>query len=278
MTRWNLPERASAFFMKKKLFNTLKPLLDITARKKSFQGLYSMLYHLGLYGMNYGVSGDIKTNGELKLLHHLKNRINRDKPVLFDVGANLGEYSNLLGDVFGSTTQIYAFEPSTPTYNELKQRLTHSNIHAVNAGLSDRTQELKLFINKDHSSMASLYQRDIKNVSMDQFELVSLKTLDEFCQEQGIQQIDFLKIDVEGHEYKVLQGAKKMIQNKGIRFIQFEFGGCNIESGVFLKNFWDLLKNDFNLYRIVADGVYPISEYNETFEIFTYTNFFAELK
>lgn len=237
-----------------------------------------MLYHLGLYGMNYGVSGDIKTNGELKLLHHLKSRINRDKPVLFDVGANLGEYSNLLGDVFNPDTLIYAFEPSTPTFMELKQRLTHSNIIPVNAGLSDSTQVLKLFINKDHSSMASLYQRDIKNVSMEQFELVSLKTLDEFCEEQQIHQIDFLKIDVEGHEYKVLQGAKNMIQNKRIRFIQFEFGGCNIESGVFLKNFWDLLKSDFNLYRIVADGVYPINEYNETLEIFTYTNFFAELK
>jgi hypothetical protein len=145
-------------------------------------------------------------------------------------------------------------------------------------GLSDATQELKLFINKDHSSMASLYQREIKNVSMNEFEVVSLKTLDEFCNEQGIQKIDFLKIDVEGHEYKVLQGASKMIKNKAIRFIQFEFGGCNIESRVFLKNFWDLLKDDFKLYRIVSDGVYPITEYNETLEIFTYTNFFAELK
>jgi FkbM family methyltransferase len=264
--------------MKKKLFNTFKPLLDLTARKKSFQGLYSALYHLGLYGMNYGVSGDIQTNGELKLLHHLKSRINRRDPVLFDVGANLGEYSNLLGSIFGPSSQIYAFEPSAATYVELKKRLMHSNIQPVNVGLSDATQELKLFINKDHSSMASLYQREIKNVSMNEFEVVSLKTLDEFCNEQGIQKIDFLKIDVEGHEYKVLQGASKMIKNKAIRFIQFEFGGCNIESRVFLKNFWDLLKDDFKLYRIVSDGVYPITEYNETLEIFTYTNFFAELK
>lgn len=264
--------------MKKKLFNTLKPILELTARKKRFQGFYSMLYSLGLYGMNYGVSGNIQTNGEMKLLLQLKKRINGAQPVLFDVGANRGEYSDLLAEIFGEGARIFAFEPSTPTFNLLKKQLASPSVQAINLGLSDQKQELKLFMNQELSSMASLYQRDLNTVSMDHFEIVSLTTLDAFCEENGIEKIDFLKIDVEGHELKVLQGARRMLESRNIRFIQFEFGGCNIDSKVFLKDFWDLLRSNYSLYRIVSDGVYPLTTYHETLEVFTYTNFFAELK
>lgn len=270
--------------------------MDLTARKKGFQRLYSMVYHLGLYGMNYGVSGDIHSNGEMNLLRNLRARIKSPNPVLFDVGANVGEYANLLGDVFGPEARIYAFEPSTPTWKVLKTKLTHSNIEAVNLGLSHAIEDVKLYRSQELSSLASVYPRQFQDGTQvgqtpvgqtpvgqtrsDQplaaHEMVSLTTLDRFCAERGISFIDFLKIDVEGHEIKVFEGAADMLARRAIRFIQFEFGGTNIDSRVFLRDFLNLLSPDYRIYRVVTDGVYPVV-YTETLEIFSYSNFFAEL-
>ena len=259
-----------------KFFKIIKPVLDLTARKKGFQRLYSMVYHLGLYGMNYGVSGDINSNGEMNLLRNLRGRINSPNPVLFDVGANVGEYANLLAEVFGQEARIYAFEPSTPTWEVLKSKLVHPNIEAVNLGLSHAVEHVKLYRSQELSSLASVYPRQFQNEKLDQYEMVSLTTLDQFCAERGIDKIDFLKVDVEGHEIKVFEGATQMLARRAIRFIQFEFGGTNIDSRVFLRDFLNLLSPNDRIYRVVTDGIYPLT-YTETLEIFSYSNFFAEL-
>lgn len=259
-----------------KFFKIIKPVLDITARKKGFQRLYSMVYHLGLYGMNYGVSGDINSNGEMNLLRNLRTRIKSPNPVLFDVGANVGEYANLLGDVFGPEARIFAFEPSTPTWEVLKTKLMHPNIEAINLGLSHAVEDVKLYRSEELSSLASVYPRQLQGGKIARYETVSLTTLDQFCAEREIPFIDFLKIDVEGHEIKVFEGAAYMLSRRAIRFIQFEFGGTNIDSRVFLRDFLNLLSPSYRIYRVVTDGVYPVA-YTETLEIFSYSNFFAEL-
>lgn len=260
----------------KKLVDAIKPLVKLTAGKKKFQGLYSKLYHLGLYGMNYGVSGNIHTNGEMRLLNTLRGRISRPNPVLFDVGANVGEYANLLGKTFGKQARIYAFEPSTPTWEVLQSKLEFDHIEAVNLGLSNTTEEVRLYRSEELSSMASVYPRQLQNTTLKEYEIVSLTTLDQFCSEREISFIDFLKIDVEGHELKVLEGASRMLSEQAIRFIQFEFGGTNIDSKVFLRDFLNILSPHYKLFRLVTDGVHPLL-YTETMEIFTYSNFFAEL-
>lgn len=258
------------------LFKIIKPILDFTARKKKFQGMYSKLYHLSLYGMNCGVSGDINSNGEMHLLRTIKARITKKNPVLFDVGANVGEYANLLGETFGPEARIYAFEPSTPTWEVLKSNLTHNHIKAVNRGLSNATEEVKLFRDEELSSMASVYPRQLQHTTLKEYEMVTLTTLDRYCEENGIDFVDFLKVDVEGHELKVFEGATRMLSQRAIRFIQFEFGGTNIDSKVFLRDFFNILLPNYKIYRLVTDGVYPV-RYSETMEIFTYTNYFAEL-
>jgi FkbM family methyltransferase len=257
-------------------FKVIKPIVDLTARKKGFQKLYSMLYHLGLYGMNYGVSGDIHSNGEMRLLREIRAKIKSKNPVLFDVGANIGEYANLLGDTFGAEARIYAFEPSTPTWKVLKTHLKHANIEAVNRGLSQAEEQVKLYRSQELSSMASVYPRQLPDATLSEYEMVTLTTLDQFCEERGIAFVDFLKVDVEGHELKVFEGATRMLSQGAIRFIQFEFGGTNIDSKVFLRDFVTILSPNYKLYRLMTDGLYPVT-YGETMEIFTYTNYFAEL-
>ena len=54
------------------------------------------------------------------------------------------------------------------------------------------------------------------------------------------QEIDIMKLDVEGHELDVLEGSRKTINS--IKLIQFEFGGCNIDSKTFFQDFYYFLK------------------------------------
>jgi len=69
-----------------------------------------------------------------------------------------------------------------------------------------------------------------------------------------------------------------MLHSGSIDFIQFEFGGCNIDSRTYFQDFYYLLKDNYKIYRIVKDGIYPINQYREMYEAFITTNYLAEKK
>ena len=230
-----------------------------------------------LFKMGIGVSSDHSKNGELKLIHYIKNNVS-EKPIIFDVGANIGTYSKLLSSEFPKAT-IYAFEPLIGTFEQLMKTNTSNNIKTFNLGLSDAISEKTIYHN-DNSLLSSLYERDIRHTSstLNKSSTINLTTLDIFCKQNNIQSIDFLKIDVEGHEYNVFKGASEMISNGAIQFIQFEFGGCNIDAKIFFKDLYYLLIENYTLYRIHENGFTLLSNYSETLEQFNTTNYFAQLR
>ena len=69
-----------------------------------------------------------------------------------------------------------------------------------------------------------------------------------------------------------------MLENHKVDFIQFEFGGRNIDSRTYFQDFYYLLKEDYYIYRIVKDGLYKIERYKEMYEAFITTNYLAERK
>ncbi|MFB9174037.1 FkbM family methyltransferase [Roseibium salinum] len=87
--------------------------------------------------------------------------------------------------------------------------------------------------------------------------------------------IDICKMDVEGHELDVLSGFGEAIHH--IDVIQFEFGGCNIDTRTFFQDFWYFFKEyDFEIYRITPFGPTKIKKYTEELEFFNTTNFIAK--
>ena len=232
------------------------------------------------YNLNF------KKNGEKWVLLFLKQKIkiNCENKIFFDVGANVGHYTQLLSEIFDDkTTNIYSFEPSAITYSELAKRfIMYNNVRIYKVGFSDISEEISFFSNDPNttSSLASVYNRQLEHIgiSMQRSEKIKVVTIDNFCKENNITNIDFLKIDVEGHELKVLQGAASMIKEKRINAIQFEFGACAIDSRTYFKDFYRMLSSNYSLFRIVKNGIYPIEKYQETLEIFGHTNFLALLK
>lgn len=259
----------------------VKTLLKPIAGKKLFQKLFEKLYLFSIYGMNYGNGSYLDKSGELKAIKYIQKKIKKDKIVVFDVGANVGGYSMAIKNVFGESVEIHCFEPSLSTYKKLKERLSSlKTVFINNFGLGDKKNRLKLYSDHEGSELASVYDRKLahRNTSMDLFEEVEIDTLDEYCSKNNIGFIDFLKLDVEGHELKVLEGGKKMLDANKLHFIQFEFGGCNIDSKIFFQDFFYLLNDKYKIYRILVDGLFEIKTYNETMEVFTTINYLAELR
>lgn len=235
--------------------------------KKSFQKLFWKIYHFSLKGLNFNIVG----SGEKNVLGYLKNRLS-ENPILFDVGANKGDYTKDLLNYF-PISEIHAFEPIPNTFN-LLHSISLPKGKLNNLGLGAKKEKVKMFYYPDAPTFSSL--KEVTN-NIYQFEEceVEITTIDDYCIENNIQRIDFLKIDVEGFEMAVLEGAKKYLANNKISAIQFEFGSNQVISRNFFKDFYDLLNPNFSIFRILNDGFEEITTYESKHEIFRYSNYFA---
>jgi FkbM family methyltransferase len=255
-------------------------LFDLLFKRKygmlRYQNHFATLHAMAQRGLNIGPSADVLESGEAMVLELLDNR--PGEIVVFDVGANIGEWSELAQNRFGSRARIFSFEPSAATFARLKERVgQHRNITLVNAGLGKEAANVTLYSDAEASGLASIYQRRLDHLKIEMMpkETIRLSRLNDFCRENGIAHIDLLKIDVEGNDLAVLQGAGDMLQNGAIDLIQFEFGGANIDSRTFFQDFWYLLSPHYQIYRVVKNGFMPVPRYQESQEIFVMTNYLA---
>ncbi|HEX7017559.1 MAG TPA: FkbM family methyltransferase [Patescibacteria group bacterium] len=245
------------------------------------QPFFETIFFFSLVGMNKASTGAANSSGEKNVLTFLKQEnIFANKPIIFDVGAHTGQNIEQVINVFPSA-KIVAFEPSKTSFAVLQKKYKRNKeVQLVMKGLSSKKQTHKLFANKAGSGLASLYERDLSHTDLtfSHSEKIVLTTLDSFCAEYMIEKIDFLRMDIEGHELMALQGAKKMLAKRSIKAIQFEFGGTNIDSRTYFKDFFQLLNENYQIYRILHNGFWPIKEYKEIHEIFYNTNFLAVMR
>jgi FkbM family methyltransferase len=264
-----------------------KILFRESIKHPRLQRLWSRLHTIAIFGMNYGGGGLIETSGETWVLGEVVAKRCREisVPVVFDVGANVGDYSLTLKS-FLPAADIYAFEPAVSVFQQLTANIAAASadgkIKPRNFGFSDSERTVEFYSytvdGNEASVLSSIDQRlptQVLDVQTRCSEQVQVRTIDHFCESEGITRIDFLKIDVEGHELSVLRGAERMLTNGAISLIQFEFGPANIYSRTYFYDFWSLLSGAYDFYRIVPQGLAPISYYGEHNEIFLTTNYLA---
>lgn len=240
---------------------------------------FLILKNIGLEGLNYR-NTDINLNGELYLIKKLAIyfKAKNENTILFDVGANIGNYSKELNRYFTDYKTIYAFEPFSVPFNELTNLAKlYPMIKPYNIGFSDTCENKIFYSNENYSEIGGVYDRSIvlENIPQTIKETKQFSTLDFFCNENSIPHIHFLKIDVEGHEYMILKGANLLIQDNKIDFIQFEFGAGNHFSRTFFLDFFQLLSTNYKLFRILSDGIIEVVKYNSDLEIQVLSNYFA---
>ncbi len=242
--------------------------------------LHLSLLDLGLSDAGYTKSHSLQASGELSFIRDFLKNYMAEKPVVFDVGSNVGEYAKLIRQ-YHSQAQIHCFEPNPETFAHLQKNCAGEK-YLNNLGLSDQPGELQLFFQADNATsvQASLNPDILKNIARaDQVKSVQvkLKTIDQYCMENEISDIDFLKIDTEGFELEALQGAKKMLDAKKIRCIQFEFNEVNIVKRRFIKDFYDLLTG-FEFYRLDENRMIPMGTWSPDHEVFRFQNIVAVQK
>lgn len=232
------------------------------------------------YLMGIGAGAGVRSSGEKAIFGLLQSRC--EAPYcIFDVGANKGQYLKLiLDEMSGLDINVHCFEPGHETYRVLKQSIkTDRRVKLNNAGIGREDGRAVLHYDVPGSTMASLTKRDLgdRPVAFDGAEEVEIRTIDTYCQEHEIEHIDLLKIDIEGNELDAFAGAKRMLEAKAISIVAFEFGGCNIDTRTFVRDFWGIFHGvGFSLYRITPSGyLHPISAYRETLEQFRTMNFVA---
>ena len=139
--------------------------------------------------------------------------------VVFDVGANIGTVANWFSE---RTAIVHAFEPHPDnieiiTRQNKLRRTKNISLYPYALGREEATMQLYVKGFHGHHSLGDAANSPTVN-KMD----VDVKTIDGFCDEQGLTRIDFLKIDVEGFEEDVLIGAAKMLDSQGIGVVLFE--------------------------------------------------------
>lgn len=195
-----------------------------------------------------------------------------------DIGGNQGTYTEQIIKQAPSC-DVVVFEPAKTNVEMLNLKFTNApNVKIEQCAVSNEIGDATLYSNEDGSGLASLTQRRLDHFGIDFNNTESIKTIkfeDYWKVELKSRNIDICKIDIEGHELDALMGFGEAINHVSV--IQFEFGGCNIDTRTYFQDFWYFFQeNGFDLYRISPIGLIPIPRYRELDEFFSTTNYLAK--
>lgn len=150
----------------------------------------------------------------------------RAKPVVFDIGAHKGAYTDFVKEVC-PCAEVYLFEPNA----ELAKEIKHQNV--FNTAVSDEDGHIFIYLCKgNNDELSSVYAREAFNDLEVEAVSVPSVSIDRFITLKNIEIVDFAKIDVEGAEYDVLLGSIMALTSKKIKFLQVEYGGTYIDAGI----------------------------------------------
>jgi len=241
-----------------------------------------LLYHICeryIDRFNNDAESRMDRNGEFYFLEQLGSQFQ----IAFDVGANIGEWTKYALRC-NPQMQIHLFEPSHKTFHNLLKNDFPETVICNNIGLSSKSGSAILHILSDNAGVNSLHDRQwsankIEPTRWTSQETVQLDTLDSYCKKQGVNTIDLLKIDVEGHELEVLRGSYEMLEKRSIRIIQFEYNYSFIGARVFLKDIFEYLQNfGFTLHKLYPQALREYPAYHPGLESFKYSNWIATLE
>jgi FkbM family methyltransferase len=161
--------------------------------------------------------------------------------VILDVGANIGYYSVLFSRLVGNEGRVLCFEPTKYFGKVLKKNLEANNIDNAEIfgfGLSNKHQQLEIQIGY---SSATIHNPRI--YPSETSETIDLVPLDEFIEKNDLQTIDFVKVDIDGHEPLFFAGAWKTLDRYD-PIILLEVSHLHyLEAGFTAWDFFDVLKN-----------------------------------
>jgi FkbM family methyltransferase len=182
-------------------------------------------------------------------LARLFEKQNRQLNVIFDVGANVGQTARWLGNVFPEAF-IHSFEPVAGTFAALRTNLRNlKRVTPHNLAIGATSGKIRMEIN-EQSEWNRVAQGDSRAAG-GLFEECEMKTVQDVCETLALSGVDLLKIDVEGHEIHVLNGARELFARGGIASVYAEVDFApDGAHGNFFELHELLASHQFNFYAL----------------------------
>lgn len=212
---------------------------------------------------------DCRKNGEAWLVRDLA----KPGTTFVDVGANVGEWSALYRESAPESVGI-VIDASQAACKRLVHRFSgHKDITVIRAALSDSEGVMPFYEEANAGTHSSLVQSFASDMAIPHS--VRVTTLDAEMGRLGIQQIHILKIDCEGYDLHVLRGARRLLSERRVGTIQFEYNLPWREAGSTLKSALSLLDSfGYATFLLKKDGLHPF-DYDRYGEFFACTTFVA---
>jgi len=192
----------------------------------------------------------------------------KESDIILDIGANIGYFTLIFAQIVGNHGKVFAFEPDPTNFALLKKNVEingYENIVLINKAVSNKSGKLKLFLSDDNRGDHRIYDSyDGRNF----VEIESIKLDDFFNDYNG--KIDFVKMDVQGAEFLVVQGMLNLLnKNKNMKIIS-EYWPMGLKrSGAIPEEYLLLLLDlGFNLSNI--------NETQKKIETITFKNLLEE--
>ncbi len=199
--------------------------------------------------------------------------LNKDNKIIFDIGCYSGAFTkNILKEdrKKNQVSNFYLFDPNPNVSDYLKKLLENKKIKYYEIALDNSNETKQFYLNKFFESSGSslnsitiddkkwmisrkifmqIFQPFKKLKSFEKINVVT-QTIDSFCIEKNISNIDILKIDTEGNELNVLKGAKNLLEKNKINIIYVEIIESKLNYDIKKKKVIEFLKkNNFNLKK-----------------------------
>lgn len=183
--------------------------------------------------------------------------LGKEASIIFDIGANRGDTVLEYRQKFPGSI-IYAFEPFPDSYNIMADKIKSlPNINLIQKAAADKTGKSTLYVN-NLVDTNSLLPSNVSGLSSDKLVAnkgtieVDICTVDQFCKENAVSQIDILKLDIQGGELAALKGCEEMLAGKKIKLIYTE--AYFVQQYVGQPTFYDiagyLYQHDYRLQDI----------------------------
>jgi len=188
---------------------------------------------------NFSLRSD--SNGEYWLIRNMKK-----EPTIVDVGFHKGNFCKEVLNIRPNSS-ILAVDPSKKAEENYLQSDISSKVNFKRVALSDYVG-VGDFYEYDNACSSLSKRSEIRDVKKEQ---VKVKTLDKICEDEGIDDIDLIKIDAEGYDLHVIKGAKSMIENRKIKIVMFEYSNAWVHSGTSLAAAFDYFEDkEYELFRL----------------------------
>ena len=239
------------------LYKKLSIIYVFVFGRKSMQFFNDIVLSLSLNAKGFKNYGNLNFTGEKRFIKLIGKEINFS----IDIGANVGKYTKLL--LAETNSEVIAFEPLPKAFEELKEieKNFSSRLNVYNIGIGNKNSNLELNYSTEKSELASFIE-DLDKLSFIDSKnnkkiIVEVMTLDSFFkkyeQTYKEKEIDLLKIDTEGFELEVLNGASETLINKKPKFIQIEFNWHQLFREQTIYKFSKILSN-YEVFKILPFG------------------------